>query len=343
MHILRLSFPVLLAILLAVPAGAQTVTLHTEEMMVSSDTPGIELYVRNKRPETMTAFTPDRIVLFVHGATYPADTSFDLELNGLSWMDYISERGYDVYLMDVRGYGFSTRPPEMSQPAEANGPIVHTDVAARDIGAVVDFILARRKVEKLTLIGWSWGTMTTGFYTSQHNNNIARLVLYAPVWLRQIPSLVQSGSPLGAYRTVDRKSALQRWLTGVPANEQATLIPAGWFDAWWGACMISDPVGAAMNPPVVRAPNGVTDDGAKYWGADTRYYDPADIRVPVLLAVGEWDSDTPPYMAQSLFARLANAPSKRLVMLGGGTHTIIMEKNRMDLFREVQLFLDEGR
>jgi len=29
------------------------------------------------------------------------------------------------------------------------------------------------------------------------------------------------------------------------------------------------------------------------------------------------------------------------VEIGEGTHTVIMEKNRMSLFREVQLFLDE--
>ena len=46
-------------------------------------------------------------------------------------------------------------------------------------------------------------------------------------------------------------------------------------------------------------------------------------------------------MAQELFAALVNAPYKRYVELGEGTHTIIMEKNRMNLFREVQLFLDE--
>ena len=46
-------------------------------------------------------------------------------------------------------------------------------------------------------------------------------------------------------------------------------------------------------------------------------------------------------MAQALFPLLTNAPAKRLVMFGEGTHTIIMEKNRMQLFNEVQLFLEE--
>ena len=85
--------------------------------MVPSADPGIEIYVRNKRPADMTAFRPERTVLYVHGATYPASTAFDLALDGLSWMDYIAARGYDVYLLDVRGYGKSTRPQEMARGA----------------------------------------------------------------------------------------------------------------------------------------------------------------------------------------------------------------------------------
>jgi len=113
-------------------AFAQTPKLVTEEMMVPSE-PGIEVYVRNKRPADMTTFRPERTVLFVHGATYPAETAFDLQLGGLSWMDYIASRGYDVYLVDVRGYGKSVRPKEMSDKPEANPPIVRGDTAVKDI------------------------------------------------------------------------------------------------------------------------------------------------------------------------------------------------------------------
>jgi alpha-beta hydrolase superfamily lysophospholipase len=84
----------------------------------------------------MDKFAPEKIVLFVHGATYLAESAFDLPLDGMSWMDYIAQHGYDVYLMDVRGYGGSTRPPEMSRPPGENQPIVYTDVAVKDVGAV---------------------------------------------------------------------------------------------------------------------------------------------------------------------------------------------------------------
>lgn len=46
-------------------------------------------------------------------------------------------------------------------------------------------------------------------------------------------------------------------------------------------------------------------------------------------------------MAQALFPLLVNAPWKRLSLLGEGTHTILMEKNRMLLIRTVQQFLEE--
>src|SRR3954469_22355501 len=131
-----------IAALVASPALAQGSQIVTEDMMVASD-PGIEIFVRNKRPASLTTFRPERTVLYVHGATYPASTAFDLKLDGQSWMDYIAARGYDVYLLDLRGYGKSTRPPEMAQDAAAHPPIVRGDTAAKDVGAVVDAILAR--------------------------------------------------------------------------------------------------------------------------------------------------------------------------------------------------------
>ncbi len=47
-------------------------------------------------------------------------------------------------------------------------------------------------------------------------------------------------------------------------------------------------------------------------------------------------------MSRALFPLLVNAPEKRYVLIGEGTHTVMMEKNRMQLFREVQEILDEG-
>ena len=323
-------------------AAAEPPKLVTEEFMVPAKDPGIQLYVRNKRPEGVDRFGPERTLLFVHGATYPAETAFDLQLDGLSWMDFIARRGFDVYLVDVRGYGRSTRPKEMDQPPAANEPIVTTEVARRDVGAAVDFILNRRGIAKLDLLGWSWGTAIMGSYAAENPDKVRRLVLYASVWIRTTPSLVQAqGDKLGAYRTVKREDARTRWLNGVPEDKKQSLIPAGWFEAWADATFASDPVGAAQNPPVLRAPNGTVLDTQRYWSVGKALYDPSRITAPTLIIQAEWDRDTPPYMAQALFPLLTNAPWKRYVMIGEGTHTVIMEKNRQQLFDEVQLFLQE--
>ena len=160
--------------------AADAPRLVMEEFMVSAVDPGISLYVRNKHPQEVKKFPGEKILLYVHGATYPSETAFDLKLNGLSWMDYIARHGYDVYLVDLRGYGKSTRPPEMDKPAADNEPIVRTETAVKDVGAAVDFILKRRGVSKINLLGWSWGTAIMGWYTAQNNDKVNRLVLYAP-------------------------------------------------------------------------------------------------------------------------------------------------------------------
>jgi pimeloyl-ACP methyl ester carboxylesterase len=328
---------------IAIGASAQTPKVTMEEMMVPASDSGIEIYVRNRRPADLSSFRPERTILFVHGSTYPAETAFDLPLGGMSWMEYIAARGYDVYLLDLRGYGKSTRPKEMSEKPEANAPIVRTDTAIKDVSSVVDFILKRRNIARLNLLGWSWGTTMMATYTTQHPDKVERLVLYAPQWLRTTPGLIQAGSgPLPAYRIVRKDQARDRWLNGVPENKRATLIPAGWFEQWADATWATDPVGAQMNPPGLRAPNGTLQDTAEFWSAGKPYYDPAKITVPTLLIGAEWDRDLPPYMRQTLFPLLMNSPGKRYVELGEGTHTIVMEKNRLKLFEAVQAFLDES-
>ena len=66
----------------------------------------------------------------------------------------------------------------------------------------------------------------------------------------------------------------------------------------------------------------------------------AAIKAPTLLVRGEWDVDAPSYMAQALFPLFANAPAKQYLEIGEGTHSIMLERNRMQLFRAVQGFLD---
>ena len=193
----------LAAIVAMSTASAQT-QLVSEDIMVKSPDPGIEIFVRNKRPANMTSFRPERTLIYVHGATYPSSTAFDLKLDGVSWMDYIASRGYDVYLLDLRGYGKSTRPKEMSDDPKANPPIVRGDTAVKDIGTVVDFVLARRNIPRVNLLGWSWGTALMAAYTTQNNAKVASAqVSNQPAGMRL--AFLSSGTPV-----IQRPSAESR-------------------------------------------------------------------------------------------------------------------------------------
>jgi pimeloyl-ACP methyl ester carboxylesterase len=315
--------------------------LASESYMIPSRDPGIQLYVRNTRPEGMTQFSPEKTLLYVHGTSQAASTTFALALDGLSWMDYIAQHGYDVYLVDLRGYGGSTRLPEMEKPAAENPPIVRTDVAVEDVAVTIDHILARRGLPKLNLMGWSWGTTTTGRYTAQNSGKVNRLVLYAPAWTSEPATGTQA--PLGAYQTWTMEQARSRLQNGAPEEKKKDLMPAAWFEAWSAAALATDPVGGKQTPPVVRTPNGSAQDTREYWQAGKPLWEPSEVKAATLVVVGEWDAGTTaPVSAQAVFGKLSNAPYKRLVQIGHGTHLVFLEKNRMQLFREVQLFLDES-
>jgi pimeloyl-ACP methyl ester carboxylesterase len=334
----RLAIIICLLLICLAPAQGNAQRIVAETFMIPAADPGIELHVRNKHVEGRENFPAERVVLFVHGATYPSETGFDIDLPGGSWAELAARKGHDVYMVDVRGYGRSTRPAAMDASPADHPPFATTADAIKDVGSAVDFILKRRGISKLNLVGWSWGTTIMGGYAADNNEKVNKLVLYAPLWtLKESPPI----SGTGAYRTVTRDAARQRGIGGIPGQRVEEISPTAWFDAWWQANLATDPAGAKQNPPVVHAPNGILKDLVEFWGAGRATWDPQKVRVPTLLIVAEWDQDTPLYMAQEVFAKLVNAPYKRHVVIGEGTHAVALEKNRLHLIGQVQSFLDE--
>src|SRR6202167_5380621 len=131
----------------------------------------------------------DRVALFIHGAGTPAEVAFDVPYQDYSWMAYLAHAGFDVFSMDMTGYGRSTRPSAMNDPCNLSAaqqaayipaliaapcppsyPHHMTTLASdwHDIDAVVDHIRALRRVEKLSLLAWSLGGPRSAGYASQH-------------------------------------------------------------------------------------------------------------------------------------------------------------------------------
>jgi pimeloyl-ACP methyl ester carboxylesterase len=145
-----------------VPPSASAQRVVAETFMIPTADPGIQLHVRNRRLERRESFPAERVVLFVHGATYPSETGFDIGLPGGSWAEHVARKGYDVYLVDVRGYGRSTRPAAMDAPTAENPPFATTVDAVKDVGAAVEFILKRRGISKLNPGGLVMGNGNHG-------------------------------------------------------------------------------------------------------------------------------------------------------------------------------------
>lgn len=310
-----------------------------EDLSVRHPTWG-RLHVRNKRPAGVERFSSDRVVIMQHNATDGA-TIFDVPFGGLSWMDYIASHGFDVYCYDLPGYGRSERPRQMSEPPENNAPFLHTPDAVSCLGAVADFVCERRGIETFNLIGWSWGTAVSSIFAGDNPHRVERLALYAPLWARSASdrSPLQVDGVIPAYRRISKAATVKRRRNGLSEELADELLPRDWFDLWWEATLAADP---EAEPDTLRAPNGVVEDARNTWNIGKEPYDPSRIRCPVLVIVGELDPDTQPHLAIRLFPRFTGAAWRRLTVVSGGTHAIMMEANRMLLFRSVQQFLEEA-
>ncbi|HEY6001717.1 MAG TPA: alpha/beta fold hydrolase [Anaeromyxobacter sp.] len=349
----RSAIAIALAVLASAPAAAQETRIAKQDYHIDAADPGIKLFVRAKMPEGKKTFGPDEIVLFVHGATFPSTPDFDLPYKDYSWADLMVRSGYAVYMFDKRNYGFSTREKAMDEPAAKNKPVSRSYLVIRDIGAVVDHIRAKHKIARVTLIGWSWGAMTAGYYASLHPEKVNRLVLYAPLYENPVHTNLGAGSGLqnkrrpfefnygtGAYRLGTGAANQARWDGEIPVDDKSQYREQGVVDAFNEAALATDPRSKTRNPPSLRAPNGVLEDsfmqatGRRIWNASSIY-------APTLVIAGEFDTWSYPEDREGLMRDLVHAAYKKSVLIPEATHFVLFEKNRRQFFEAILQFLKE--
>ena len=297
--------------------------------------------LRNKRAAASASgsasHSAERTVLFVHGATYGATDTFDYALEGQSWMDVMASQGFDTWCLDLLGYGQSDRPTAMDEPADKNPPLVDTDFAVNNVHEAVTYILAARGIDYLQLIGYSWGTAICGSYAGRYRQNVGKLVLYGPLWLEGMTPTGNTMDNLGAYRTVDAASMMARWAIGLEKHEIDEIVSENQRKHWCEQTASCDPTFARTGE--LRAPTGVMRDYLRCRESGSQWYDPALINSPVQIVVGEWDAETTPAQGEQLFSRLAQAATKQMTVIGQGTHSLLLEKNRHQLHSVVGDFL----
>lgn len=113
----------------------------------------------------------DKNILMVHGLTYTQHV-FDIKYKDYSVCEYFAKNGYTVWRLDLSGYGKSGK--------YEDGWKVTTQHAAEDEIYALEKICELQGVEKLDLLGWSWGTMTTSKVASQRPDLLKKVVWLGP-------------------------------------------------------------------------------------------------------------------------------------------------------------------
>jgi pimeloyl-ACP methyl ester carboxylesterase len=294
-------------------------------------------------------------ILLIHGARVPGIASFDLPVPGGSLAADLAQRGFRVYIMDVRGYGGSDRPAEMSQPAQANPPLVRSNVAIRDIAAVVRWI-RERTGRKPALLGWATGANWAGYYASLHCDEITAVVMLNTLYGggNQHASMGHGSEmedpqhpgefkarAIGAYRLNTAASLLTAWDRSIPVEDKSKWRDPTVVRAYQQAALESDPRSGEHQPSAFRAPSGALEDSF-YQAIGQRLWHASFIRVPTLVIRSERDFWSRAEDADALNAELTHAPRKKLLTLPGATHHVHLDRpehGRDQLLKEVVEFL----
>ena len=317
-------------------------TLNNYEIIsTESHIAKLKLAITHKAPAVLSNDYP---VLMLHGASFPSTLAFGFRMGNYSWMDNLAENGYDVYALDFLGYGNSDRYPEMDVPANTapgsteSAPVGRAMDIYKDVDKAVDLIIRRTGQHKVYLVAHSWGGTVAALYAEKFPEKVAKLVLFSVITPRRDSSAPEVIKGASETLTPEERIAEMKDLT--PAGEICQLEPE-MFTSWGHDWLGSDNLALKYHSNSVRFPSGYSQDEEDLLH-NKPYYDPAGIKVPVLLIRGQWDQYPNSQDYEGLFAMLKNAPYKRSVAIGKATHVIHLEKGRYQLYDETLHFLRWG-
>jgi len=350
---LWMALPLLLG--LCAPSLAQQTQTRDHSVTVTSQVPFLagkksKLYLRERAlPEVMRKGAGDKVVLFVHGAGTPAEVSFDVPYQDYSWMGYLAAAGYDVFTVDMTGYGRSARPAPMNDkcnlaPAQQKsfgvdcpqaypGALTNIESDWNDISAAVDYIRKLRGVQKVNLVGWSQGGPRAGGWTANHPERVNKLILLAPAYNRATKADGPAVLPMAGavFNTQSHDEFTANWNRQAPCPGQ---VDPGAAASVWSEMLLSDPVGAKWTPAVRRAPIASSS-----WG-----WTQAKVKAmttPTLMVAGIHDAQVNPERVRDFYADIGS-PQKVFIDLGCSSHNAMWEKNHLILFKASLEWLDKG-
>jgi pimeloyl-ACP methyl ester carboxylesterase len=289
-----------LMLLLALALPATSFASTTTTFIAAQD--GVQIAVHHYARDTgPTRATP---VLLVHGTWGDSRT---WTFPGRSCVDYLTQRGYDVFAVDLRGMGdsffaasyFAIGLPERTQDVAAAGGYV-----------------AATTGHKPVVIGWSQGGVVAALAAAAAPDAFAGIGLFGvpahgfhvdPALVPVIQSVVASGA--------------DRWLpppeilfAGIFGFDPVTGAPTIGADAFAQFVALSEP--DSLNAILQEA-------SPDFWAAAVtpRF---ASIQIPALVVAGAKDAFVLPGEAQAVYD-LLGSKDKDLVLLGRNAHGFFLE------------------
>ena len=245
-------------------------------------------------------------ILLMHGSTYSSH-EFDINYEDYSLVRRLAREGYAVWRLDVAGYGQSGKVEDGLMP--------DTAYAAEDIRAAMELISNETGMDKIDLLGWSWGTMTTGLYAAEYPEHLDKLVLYAPIL-----SGIGEAEITEPFNHNDWAGAAEDFQTKEDGSFDLEVTDPVLIEMFCSSCWHYD---GDSSPNAWRKDALVSEDNV--------LIDLTKITVPTLVICGDKD----PYLNMDLVKTSTDLlpDGSELKVIPGGSHIVLYEKN---CYREFQ-------
>ncbi len=322
-----------------------------EDFFVNSE-PKIRIHVR----EVLFGKSQKIPLLLLHGGGGAGVASFDVDVPGYSVAEDLARAGHPVYLMDVRGFGDSTKPPGLENASPDAEPQTSAEEAVKDIDAAIDQIRRRNKVKKVAVFGWASGGHWLGLYASKNKRKVSHLVMLnaiygvnAPWDLREAfedkERLGTFNTKAGAFRLANAKGLVASWENAIPIENKDEWRDPQVAKFYVEKTLASDSTANTRTPPSVRIPRAFQRE-AFDMSLGKKLFDAADIRVPTSVIRGELDHWSRPEDILALEKELTNAPRTKFVIIPNATHFVFIdrpERGRSRLIQEITSFLQTAK
>ena len=252
------------------------------------------------------------VIVLAHGSATAGKESFDLRVSGkpdISLMDVLAKQGFDVFALDIRGFGRSTHPADHFT----------TEDAASDLNATVDFVMNSRNVPKVKLLAWSYATQYGGLFVMAHPEKVDRYVSYAQMGIDSIDI---------AKRRANLKTYQDKVYIQIPE--------AGWHGRFYSLTPKEDNfpevVDAYAKSAAAIEVNTATSPQLDL-ATKLPILNPAQIIVPTMIIHGQYDDVADTKQLMPFFEQLPNA-NKRYVVVPNAGHMMMYQKG-YGIFQQV--------